>query len=52
MIGEKVATLVNEVQTAGTRTVEFDGGELPSGTYFYRLTAGSFVQVGKMLLAR
>ena len=52
LIGEKVVTLVDEVQAAGSRSVEFNGAALPSGTYFYRLNAGSFMLVGKMLLAR
>ncbi len=52
LIGEKVATLVDEVQSAGSRSVEFNGDALPSGTYFYRLQAGGSTQVGKMLLAR
>lgn len=52
LIGEKVATLVDEVQSAGSRSVEFDGDALPSGAYFYRLFANGFTQAGKMLLAR
>ena len=52
-LGEKVATLVDGIQAPGTRTVEFDGGGLPGGVYFYRLTAGSGVsQTRKMVLMK
>ncbi|MCB0294283.1 MAG: T9SS type A sorting domain-containing protein, partial [Calditrichaeota bacterium] len=44
MLGQPVATLVNEMKPAGYHTVSFDGSELSSGIYFYRLEAGSFSQ--------
>ena len=50
LLGRPVATLVNERQTAGRYSVKFDAGELPSGVYFYRLQAGSFVHTKKMIL--
>ncbi len=50
LLGRPVATLVNEHQTAGRHSVKFDAGELPSGVYFYRLQAGSFVRTKKMIL--
>lgn len=50
--GERVATLVNEDQVAGEHTVQFDGSNLPSGVYFYRLTAGEFSQTNRMLLVK
>ncbi len=56
IIGEKVATLVNEKQSAGSYSVQFDAssamGGLSSGTYFYKLIAGDFVSVKKMLLLK
>lgn len=52
IMGREVATLVNEVLTAGTYEVTFDGKDFPSGVYFIRLTAGSFVQVRKMMLLK
>jgi hypothetical protein len=50
LLGRTVATLVNEVKAPGTYTVEFDGSDLPSGVYFYRLQAGNFAQTRKMML--
>jgi phosphodiesterase/alkaline phosphatase D-like protein len=52
VLGRKVAVLVNERKTPGTYQVTLDGSRLASGTYFYRLTAGSFVQVRTMVLIR
>ncbi|MCL5267086.1 MAG: T9SS type A sorting domain-containing protein [Bacteroidetes bacterium] len=52
VLGREVATLVNEVKQGGSYEVKFDAGNLPSGVYFYRLTAGSFVQTKKLMLIR
>mgnify|MGYP005725908777 CR=1 FL=1 len=52
ILGQQVALLVNQQQTAGAYTVTFDGRDLSSGVYFYQLEAGDFRQVKKMLLAR
>jgi len=52
LVGEGVATLVDGVRQPGTYRVRFDGGGLPSGVYFYRLTAGSFTAGGKMVLTK
>jgi hypothetical protein len=52
VIGQKVATLVNENQEAGIHEVHFSGSGLPSGVYFYRLTAGGFVNTLKMILTK
>ncbi len=54
-LGKEVATLVNEIQDAGFKEINFDAsanGGLPSGVYFYRLYAGNFVSTNKMLLIR
>ena len=52
IIGREVATLVNENLAAGQYDIAFDGANLSSGVYFYRLTAGSMVWTKKMILAR
>ncbi|AFH50829.1 5'-Nucleotidase domain protein [Ignavibacterium album JCM 16511] len=51
-IGNEVATLVNEYKEAGIYNIEFNGDGLASGTYFYRLSAGSFTEVKKMILMK
>ncbi len=50
VLGKPVATLVKERQAAGSHFVKFDAVGLPSGVYFYRLQAGSFVNTKKMIL--
>jgi hypothetical protein len=50
--GEKVVTLVNEQLAAGSYTAEFDGSSLPSGVYIYKIQAGSFSQIKRMLLIK
>ena len=54
ILGSEVATLVNEFQPPGTYEVEFSavGGSLSSGVYFYKLTAGEFTKVNKMILIK
>lgn len=52
VLGNEVATLVNEEKPAGEYEVEFDGRELTSGIYFYKLQAGSFVETKKMILLK
>lgn len=52
VLGREVKTLVNERQTAGLHSVTFNAEDLPSGVYFYRLTAGSFVDTKKLLLLK
>lgn len=50
--GKKVATLVNTRENPGYHTVKFDAGNFSSGLYLYRLRAGSFVQVKKLMLIK
>jgi hypothetical protein len=52
MIGQEVATLVNEVKDAGKYTVTFSSNNLPTGTYYYKLNAGDFSEVKKMMLMK
>jgi hypothetical protein len=51
-LGEKVATLVDEVRAAGEHTVRFDASNLSSGVYFYRFDAGSIRYAKKMLFLK
>ena|ERR1035437_2554253 len=51
-LGSKVVTLLNEYKPAGNYSVNFNAGDLPSGIYFYRLEAGQFSQVKKMMLMK
>jgi len=52
MLGRKVATLVNEVQPAGSYNISFDAARLSTGIYIYRMVSGSFVQTRKMTLMK
>lgn len=52
MLGELVTTLVNDLQPAGNYSVAFDASRYASGTYIYRLTAGTTVMTKKMLLIK
>jgi hypothetical protein len=52
MLGQEVAVLVREEQTAGYHEVQFDASAIPSGMYLYRIQAGSFVASRKCLLVK
>ncbi|MEO8514583.1 MAG: T9SS type A sorting domain-containing protein [Ignavibacteria bacterium] len=51
-LGREAVTLVNGKYSAGKYNVDFDASMLPSGVYFYRLEAGSYYEVKKMLLVK
>ncbi len=51
-LGESVVQLVNGEKEAGNYEAEFNAISLPSGIYFYRIQAGSFVETKKMVLMR
>ena len=51
-IGEEIISLVNEVKQPGVYETEFNVSNIPSGIYFYRIQAGSFVETKKMVLMR
>ncbi len=52
VLGNEIATLVNEEKPAGSYEVEFNASSLPSGVYFYQLQAGNFVETKKMVLLK
>jgi len=52
MLGEEVATLVNEDKDAGFYIVDFDASHLENGIYFYRMEASGFSQIKKFLLLK
>ena len=52
ILGQEVASLVNQEQKASSYTVNFDASRLASGIYFYKLQAGSFSVTKKMLLLK
>ncbi len=52
VLGKEVTTLVNEEKSAGNYEVEFSASTLPSGIYFYKLQAGNFSSVKKMILLK
>jgi polyhydroxybutyrate depolymerase len=52
VLGNEVATLVDEAMEAGYHAVDFDASDLPSGVYFYQLRAGNFVETKKMIILR
>ncbi|MCH8034250.1 MAG: T9SS type A sorting domain-containing protein [Bacteroidetes bacterium] len=52
VLGNEIATLVNEEKPAGSYEVIFDARNLSSGTYFYKIQAGTFVETKKMVLLR
>lgn len=52
ILGQEVASLVNEEMPAGSYKYEFDASRLSSGVYFYKIQAGSFGQTMKMILLK
>jgi len=51
-LGREVVTLVNSEQAAGNYNVSFNATGFASGVYFYKLQAGSFIQIKKMILMK
>jgi hypothetical protein len=52
VVGQEVATLLNGYKTVGQYNVTFNASDLSSGVYFYRLEAGSYNVVKKMMLVK
>ncbi|MCJ7553749.1 MAG: T9SS type A sorting domain-containing protein, partial [Ignavibacteriaceae bacterium] len=52
VLGSEVATLVNEEKSVGTYELNWNAANLPSGVYFYRIQAGSFIETKKMVLLK
>jgi hypothetical protein len=52
VLGNQIATLVNEEKLAGVYELNWNASDLPSGVYFYRLHAGSFLHTSKMILLK
>jgi hypothetical protein len=52
VLGNEIATLVNEEKPAGEYKVQFDGTGLPSGIYFYQLKTGNYIATKKMVLMK
>ncbi|MBI1931314.1 MAG: carboxypeptidase regulatory-like domain-containing protein [Ignavibacteriales bacterium] len=50
VLGKEVATLIDEFKPAGIHKVEFNASQLVSGVYFYKLIAGKYIDVKKMIL--
>ncbi len=51
-IGQVVKTYANNYSEAGTYSVSFDGRELPSGLYFFKMEAGNYSSMKKMMLVK
>ena len=52
VLGREVETLVSELKSPGQYEVNFNGGNLASGIYFYRIEAGDFIATKKMILMK
>ncbi|MDD5360506.1 MAG: T9SS type A sorting domain-containing protein [Ignavibacteria bacterium] len=52
ILGKEVTTLVNEVKSAGAYIIDFNGANLASGTYLYKLESNGFTDIKKMILIK
>lgn len=52
IVGKEVQALVNQELSPGTYSVDFDGSNIPSGVYYYRIESGSFSDTKKMVLIK
>ena len=51
-IGRDVSTLINELKSAGKYSIDFNGNNLASGVYYYKLTSDNFSDIKKMILVK
>jgi photosystem II stability/assembly factor-like uncharacterized protein len=52
ILGREVRTLVNEIKSAGNYSVDFNGSNIASGIYFYKLESNSFTSIKRMILIK
>ncbi len=52
ILGREVSTLVNEIKSAGIHEINFNASRLASGVYFYRITAGNYSDIKKIVLLK
>lgn len=52
ILGNNVATLINEYKNEGIYSIDFNASDLSSGTYLYRITSGDFTETKKMILVK
>ncbi len=52
IVGQQVATLVDEIQEAGYKSVQWNASNFPSGVYMYRIKSNNFSQTKKLLLLK
>ena len=52
ILGNTITSLINERKMAGSYRITFDGSDLPSGVYIYRLNAGNYINTKKMILVK
>jgi hypothetical protein len=52
VLGNEIATLVDEYKPAGKYEIDFNAHNLPSGVYLYRIQAGDMVQTKSMIIIK
>jgi len=52
LLGEKISTLINDYQSIGRYSIDFNGNGLPSGMYYYQISNGDITKVKKMVLIK
>ena len=52
LLGQRIKTLLNKYMPTGSHEVEFTAKYLPSGVYYYRIQAGDYQEVKKMILMK